>query len=429
MEIHKKYTILLAVGFKQFIIRQFESAGISNYVLYENDGRKYSGCRNDDRNFVMNSKSKMNHMLGEAVSRCDDFVPIDDYLLFRGLVKEYMTRLKGEYAFNDSVYNESIMYGHGKALMEYAGIDKLDYANFPFVRHGVFAAGRYPEFHSAVIYSGEWEKRFYNERYSYIPAFTVGPYIQYAKNIYSENKLREKRVKNGKTALIFLSHNTEKNHTTYDEESIIKKILCDYTKRYDTILVCAYWCDVNKDCYDILYKNGIQIVSAGFRWDERFIRRLRTLYELTDDVIVYGFSSAAIYALAMKKKLYIYDINEKLTMNGYGNLVKTTYLHETKEYAELTRILYENFGDNNEKLSSLEEKLLNDLFGFDIYRTPDEIRCYYDISCDIWNNCNHVVRDYPIGVYKTYQKYQDIYDFDKLTILSKALGDRFYHVS
>ena len=426
IKLQEKYTIFIAVGFKQFIIRQFQKAGIKNYLLYESDGAKNDRVRNDEPMRIMDKNNEMNALLNYYLSLCSASMPIENFEEFRDIVKECKSKLSGEYAFHQSFYNESILYGHARALMEYAGILPIDYANFPLVRHGPFDAGTYPEMRTATIYWGEYEKEIYNTRYAYIPFFTVGPYIQYAKKIYSDKKMEDLKNKNGKTILIFPTHSSEKNLTYYDENVLIKKILNLYSKEYNKIFVCVYWCDVDKECYEVR-RNGVQIVSSGFRWDYRFIKRLLTLLSLADDVVVYGFTSAAIYSLALKKNLHVYDAKESYQMCGYGKSVKTIYFHETEEYKKLTKILYGKFGDKIQELTAADEKLLNRYYGLDIHRTPEEIRLIYDISCDIWDNCNHIFRDYPLGVYKTYQMYQEEYEFKKLELLSNATGKRFYY--
>ena len=67
-------------------------------------------------------------------------------------------------------------------------------------------------------------------------------------------------------------------------------------------------------------------------------------------------------------------------------------------------------------------------FGLEIFKTVEEVQMIYKVCSDIWDNCAHIEKDYPIGVYKTYQQYQKDYSFDKLEILSQSLGKGFWNI-
>ena len=83
----------------------------------------------------------------------------------------------------------------------------------------------------------------------------------------------------------------------------------------------------------------------------------------------------------------------------------------------------------DDTILSEEEKRKFDLyFGFDICKTPEEIRRIYEVSHDIWDNCEHLIRKYPFGVYKTYEQYQKNYDFEKLYTLTQSLGKGFWNI-
>lgn len=426
LEIWRNYTIIVAVADKHFIRGQFERNGITEYIEYWDDAGKSNRIPNDAPQYIK-KESKMNHMLDKYVSECDRISPLDDFHGFRELVIDLKKELNGQYAFYESAYNESMLYGHAKELMNYAGI-KTDYANFPHVAHGIFFAGTHQDFHSAAIFPGMYDKKCHNKRFPYIPIFTVGPYIQYVQPVYTSEQMSKIKEKNGKTAVFFFTHSTEQGFVDYEEKKILDQVLNVYVKKYDTIYVCAYWCDIDKEIYSELAKKGIKVVSAGFRFDTEFMKRLRTILELGDDIYCYGFITTIVYALVLKKSLYVYDCGEKFDIRNVPSYIPFICLLYTDCYANITNIIFNKVRGSIETLSEDEKQILDLHFGLSIKKTPQEIKMIYEISHDIWNNCAHILKDYPIGVYRTYQQYQKAYDFEKLNILTQGLGKGFWNI-
>lgn len=426
LEIYHQYVLILAIGNKFDLRRQFEKNGITDYIEYQDDAIKRNNNRNDSSYKVMKTDSKMNELLDLYVEKCNTLDTLNNFNGFRELVAELKTKLNGEYAFYESAYNESIMYGHAKALMDYAKI-QIDYANFPIVAHGMIYAGTHPDYHTAAIFSGIYDKQIHNARYPYVPIFSVGPYIHYARNIYSKDVLSNIKEKNGKTAVFFITHSAEQSFVLFDEQRILNEILNHYSKIYNTVLVCAYWCDIDKEIYKKLTEAGIQVVSAGFRFDTRFIQRLRTIMELGDDIYVYGFTSALFYAFALEKNLYLGSCREIYDFHNTPKHIPVVRFQDSKEYYYIKQVLLKA-EDKKIELSREEKERFDLYFGFDQIKTAEEIKKIYEISYDIWENCDRLERRYPIGVYKTYEQYQKNYDFEKLHVLTQSLGKGFWNI-
>lgn len=422
-EIHRDYCIIMAVADRGILRKQFRCNGITNYIEYIEDVLTAGGVMTHAKDIDRYNQSKVNAFLEQYIKKSNEIDPINDFESFRKLVKQYKADMKGEYAFNETYFGESILYGHGKALMRYAGISEEDFRNFPIVWHGISYCGSHPESKSAVIGGNLYDKRIHNQNAPGIPFFAVGPYIHYAKSIYSKGQMEELKKKNGKTALIFLSHGAEKSYSLFDETEVINNIIGEYKQKYDTVMVSAYWHDVDKEIYEILNKKGIKIVSSGFRFDENFINRQKTIFELADEVIVHGFTSAVIYALYMKKEMQVYPLkNEVVGATNTPQFYKTVITEETEEFQNYCHILYERLGNKKGRFTEEEVKELNLHFGFDQIKTPEEIRMIYEISKKIWMNCSEDLLYYPIGVEKTCLEYQITHQFDKLQILLHAIG-------
>ena len=426
LEIYKDYVIILSVGNKYFIRKQFERNGITDYIEYQSDYAKEHNIPNDDPQKVMNKEAHMNQQLDSYLGRCEKIDTLNDFQGFKELVLDCKKYLNGKYAFYESVYGESMLYGYAKALMDYAKIE-TDYANFPFVAHAPFYAGTHPDFSSAAIFSSAYDKNVHNSSYPYIPVFAVGPYIQYAKSIYDEDVLTEMKKNNGKTAVFFITHSAEQSFVVYDEKRILNQILEIYAKRYDTVLVCAYWCDIDKEIYNELSRNGIKVVSAGFRFDEKFVQRLRTIMDLGDDIFVYGFTSAIIYALSLKKNLFVLNCNESYSSNNLPKYIPVVRMMDKPEYSYVRNIL-NKFGEEKQLVSEKEKRDIELYFGLNQIKSVEEIRMIYEISCDIWDNCDHLEKSYPFGVYETYRQYPTTYAFEIFSILSHRLARGFWNI-
>ena len=406
LTIYESYIIFIAMSeFAQAQVRaQLEDDNICNYILYENDSAK-----SDHDNRIIPQKAYIDELMHQALETSNVIDPIQDYIGFRGVVEKCKRESDGK-LFYESDFKESTLYGYGKALMDYAGINE-DYDRFPIVSH--IAGISYPNeplplcnFKTAATVFGMRYKKLHNKKISYVPIFAVGPYIQYASTVWPQNIITEKKNKNKKTALVFLSHSIENSSVHYDEEMVTASVI-KHLNDYDTVIVCAYWHDIDKPVYEVLHKAGIKVVSAGFRWDSKFVCRLRTLLELCDDAIFYGYSTAVIFAACLNRNIIFYNVRTKYDLEECLKFYKPSKTSEKSAFSEA----------NIDKIKKMKED-----YGFDIKLSVDTIKVIYQVCCDIWENCNYNQRDYPIGVYRTYLNYQKEYDFKKLVILSQAIG-------
>ena len=267
---------------------------------------------------------------------------------------------------------EGAYYGHIQQLYQYANIPLRRYIYTPWVDHGVAFGGENIEvnsrrFNYCYIAPGPYRKKSIHCGNPYIPAYCIGPYIYYAKPYYDDDKMREVKTKLGRTILVILTHTieTECVSVNWNVVQIIKNLK---KKAYDTIMVCIYWNDLDKPYVSELKDLGVKIVSAGVRWDSNFICRLRSIFELADDVITDGLGTHIGYAVALKKNISFFE--------------NADIQYETKKLAEIHREFVEAFNSDN---TSMQMELYNYYWGGDLIRTPDEIRA-------ILMNCRNVLK-------------------------------------
>ena len=112
----------------------------------------------------------------------------------------------------------------------------------------------------------------------------------------------------GKTLVVFPCHSTDIGSVTSDQELYLKKIN-SIARRFDTVLVNAFWWNVDDELIHRFESEGYTIVSAGFRDDINFIRRLRTILELADLVVGDSIGTHVGYALALDRPYKFIDVD------------------------------------------------------------------------------------------------------------------------
>ncbi len=421
LKIYKNYHIIVTTPKNNDLVARLEANGIHDYILYMSD-REKNACIPHDRD---EKKHEIDQLIEEVLTLDKDRNPLEDFPSFRDRVIEVKGILDGRPIYSMLFSSETRSYGYGKALMDYAGLEDPDYNIFPLVFHGSFFGGHrvYP---TAMIADNEFDKEVINQKYPYIPIFALGSYIKYATPIYDESELLQRKKKLGKNLLIFATHDIEVSKVLMDERQILKKILEEYAPNYDTVTACVYWFDADKEFYEILRREGVNVVSCGFRFDEQFVKRQKTLFALYDDVLTIGFSTAAIFSLVEGKKLIFDNIQYK--MEYYSEAERRVNQNQTiKTWSQdIKDLLSKGWGPRPVRLTKKEMALIDKCTGLTLQWTPEEIRLMYEVCKDILEAANYTISSYPIAVYQTYHAYQHHDQFDKLAILSRGLGKGFW---
>ena len=271
-----------------------------------------------------------------------------------------------------------------------------------------------------IILSGERYKRLIHKDYCYIPVYTVGPYIHYAQGIYNKDKTIQTKRKLGKVLTIFMPHSTEAMGVEYKEKYFVDEVLNYYKDIFDTIWACVYWADINHPICDYLQKRGIHIVSAGYRFEPLFDRRLKTIFELTDAIACGDGGTFVSYALYHNIPVGFFDMG----VTNPGQISKNILYWETGYDYQISNN-YTKVFNKELKITDEQKALINETAGFNKIRDRQYFRSVLEISKDIWKFCNGDDSRYPIGVYSAYDYYRKNEQYDKAFILREALGDNF----
>lgn len=261
-------------------------------------------------------------------------------------------------------------YGYYQEIMKYAGLSEKGFIYIPSMEHGIRFSGAPWKERSGVISSicfacqGPGRLSDIYDLDPWKPIFVLGPYIHYAAPYYSAEETEKLKNELGRVLLVFPSHSYEYEEAA-DGQDLYSIIYKKYASDYDTIMVCIYWNDTDNPVLDLYAKRGAKIVSAGYRNDPNFIRRLKTIISLADDVVVDDLGTNIGFCKYMGKTVYFESAVPRLP--------------EDKVLVENHHRFYEAFYSPNKEFTESQLRLQNELYdhfwGGDKYlRTSEEIR-------------------------------------------------------
>ena len=209
---------------------------------------------------------------------------IKDISWLRELRKDVEQGKRGFYT-TDCNFSNSHIYGIWDSIFGQFGVDPI---YTPSVEHGLILHDQIfndieDTARAACVTFGQFRKEIIKKHIKK-PVFCVGPYIHYASSFYDSERIESERKKNGKTLLVFPMHSTNNSELSVEIDNYIS-YLKGKEKAFDTILINTFWWNINDPLTHALESEGYRIVSAGFRDDVMFIRRLKTLIKMSDMVV------------------------------------------------------------------------------------------------------------------------------------------------
>lgn len=427
------YCIMITPGDRSVIRAELELSGIEDYIEFDDQYEFHRNHRDDAYGEARNKYKTINDKVDEFVARSRKMDLLQDTMKFATLVEEIMTYWR-ENNWNGGgiAYfgrrGESDEYGNMSALLDYAGITDQEAADFPKVSHHIWPVsglmGTY-EYRTAVIFAGMHYKKCINERFGWLPVFSVGPYVHYAKSFYTEDEIKAVKEKYGRIITAFLPHSIEYVERDYDAEKFIDDVIEKYGSQADSLWLCVYWTDINKPVIQYARDKGMHIVSAGIRPDTCFIRRLKSIMEVSYATVVSEYGTNVTYSIYLGKPVGLLKSNvsikndslkyQKLTPLDLEIFYGSAYDKDIQQFKNLV----------NEKLVITPEQIayFDEMAGFSQVKTPAEIRQIYEISRDLWQTAEYNVQKYPMAVYELYKNYYKQGEFEKMQILKGAIGN------
>ncbi len=412
------YKVVITPFHMGMIPYQLEAAGITDYDLFIEDD--YATPLTIYKKQILDDPIS-DSCLNEYVTKSRNIDPLSEPFAFRELSNHLLNDRK-EKNINLMLWGESNFYGNAKALIDYGEIEDYKSEFFPVVSHEILPyIGVEHDYRYAVIMQGDYYKKLIHRHYPWIPFFSVGPYIQYVDGFYDREKIARIKKQYGITLMVFLPHSIENVSRNYNEKKLIDRIFDQYNEKFDTICLCVYWADIGRKVVEYATQKGLKIVSAGFRFDTWFDKRMRTIIDLSDYVLCFDYGSFVFYSLWGRKPMARLSFEEKKWLaeaNFEVDIIRNNL--ETTESStfenEFKKTINSEFCYNPEQMNFVQP-----FGGINIHRSKNYIKAVGDISYDIWQKSEGNLRFYQEAVKNVYKSYIANGEAEKSTILREAI--------
>ena len=422
-----KYVIMVTPNDYTFLAGLLELEGKTEYVIYKKDNKfnvlKFQ--KDDEERFI-----EQNKLIDYYAEKCRDYDLIKDGMMLKKDAIEVIKKHKeGATLLHYGIGAEGNFYGNLETLLEYADYCDFDRIYAPNVSHNALKPTKTTEtmFDTAAIVSGKYYKDMIHKWKPYVPVFSVGPYIQYATGIYSDIDVKMQKEKNGKTLTVFLPHSIENISRKYSKKDFVDDVIKSYKSKFETIYLCVYWADLHEECCEYAIDKGLKIITAGYRFDKLFNKRLKTILDLSDAVAGGDLGTHYMYALTLGIPVSKIDISDNTSIYDieYGDDLKKKVQFDSK-YLEYEKTFYKVFGFDFE-CSEIQKDWCRPYSGIGIKRSKEYIRGIFDISKDILVECDGELSEYPLAVRSVYKKYKEECNYEKIDILVSATGSYVYY--
>ena len=261
----------------------------------------------------------------------------------------------------------NICYGNNKALKKALG---RKYDKHCMIEHGVYF-GRVvlenectiPEIstiYTSSPYRYEVLTKHFGTNFSK-RIVTVGPYIEYAKNFTSVNKLKKLKKKLGKVLLVFPSHSSPEHSLEFDFDSWLNEIRKCSTG-FDTVIISLFWLDIKNGNYKRYLKEGYLLACNGNRFDPQFLSRQKDLITIADATMSNDVGTHVGYCITLGKPHYIF--HQKIILEYYTQFKESEDSDETsKNRMHEYNQLFDAFNEFNIPITENQKLLVEYYWG------------------------------------------------------------------
>ncbi len=267
-------------------------------------------------------------------------------------------------------------YGNAHILKQYAGLP-ADYPLKAVIEHGPTFPGEQWEhdlqapFPMLCTFNTGAAQYIYNTT-GKLPIVT-GPMIAYAQPYLPENETKNLKKKLGKNLLVYPFHATHHSYNELHHENILSQIKKE-EKNYDSVTINIYWADVTKDIVNIYSSHGYHCTTCGHIYDNLFLNRQKTLLDLSDGVIVFGFMTSIYFAAYSGKKIKVCD---KAATIHRDEVDEQTFLKNQEKVGEKREKYFSTVKKLFQKMTppiGAQEEILSYVCESSQVKTPEEIR-------------------------------------------------------
>lgn len=275
-------------------------------------------------------------------------------------------------------YNEYNYYGDFQILLDYTGV-KFYYPNGDFtIQHGF----RFPDSYIDEYFRGlkkylcwgeveeNCRKKIINTNGEEINIKPIGAPFFYAKSLLTDEEIISEKKRLGKNLLVFPSHSTHYNITSFNIAEFLSKLDIQ-RKKFDTVRICLYWKDIMTGKHIPYIANGYECVCCGHIFDLNFLRRLKSLIEISDCTYSNMIGSHIPYSLYCDKPhfLEVSDIEYSYLHDSWGNEIYDK-VKKLTDYQKIQKVFCSN---GNYKITEEQISVLEPYAGFSYKKSPKEL--------------------------------------------------------
>lgn len=296
------------------------------------------------------------------------------------------------------ICHQNDFYGHGTIIKKFIGWQND--VPLPFaIEHGAFADNFVwdVDVNSPVpaILCGPKRriKVLQNRTTKFVDA--IGPIIQYAFNLLSDEEIYNERKRLGRNLLVFPAHSTHHVISKYDINCFIDSIK-KLSGNFDTVRVCLYWKDILIGVGKYYEKAGFECVTAGHMYDPQFLNRLKSLLTISDCTMSnangsfvgmsillnkpYFFNKQAVYLDAKSIEIINRDTTNVEFYDNDGNTIDTLFSNIDKQITDKQiKFADAHWGTSINKTKSDIISIIDCIFKFNSknYENIHEIKKYF----------------------------------------------------
>ena len=289
---------------------------------------------------------------------------------------DYKAIMTGTQIFHwDENYHGNVHFGIANALKNYAGIKgSLNCC----IEHGVYFGDFY--FADEAVDSGfpklitfGKQRVEHLKKVAKVEVVPIGPYIHYAESSLKVEEIKKIKKKNGKTLLVFPTHSIDRVDKEFDYEQFLYNI--DRFKEehgFMKVLVCMFYKDLMLGRDKIYVDHGYQVVTAGYRDDPMFLKRLKSFILLSDYTISNDIGTHVGYCIYLGKPHTVFEQTIKIkpyTEQDLENEPKTYNPTVDQERNEVKQ----EFIFYCENITNKQKETVNRFWGTEFIRSKEEL--------------------------------------------------------
>lgn len=294
-------------------------------------------------------------------------------------IYDYKSAILSKRLFRHASYYGNIMYGMDWILNNYTQTKSI-YSGY--IEHGLYLNESaeesllYRSIFNQVITFSSFREGIIKKANNSIKISKIGPYIHYAEPKSAEYITSEKK-KNGKTLLVFPQHSTDDISVDYSIDELIGKIEELKKKyKYNTVLICLYYRDIQMERDKKYSEAGYRVVCSGYKEDPLFLSRQKTFILMSDAILSNDVGTYVGYAVFYKKPVYVWkQKREFIDVTGISKTLGKSVDNIISD--DRNSLLEDAFSDDSMILTDEQYNLCSYFWGFESIKSKTELIEYY----------------------------------------------------